>query len=602
MIQDVIPSGSSVYIASGCAEPQFLVKRLLFDNTSISDVQVYTAVPLRTYADFGGEYGARFRIRSFFVPPGMKKAFAQGDTDHIPLSTDGMENLFERGCIKINTALIQVSQPDEAGYMNLGISVESLRAVIQHSDMVVAQVNRFMPKTFGDTRIHIDQIDYIVEHDEPLVSFAFEEPDPETQQVGLNIARLIEDGSTIQVGFGRIPDAALKSIRNKRDIEIHSEIITDNMVDLADSGVIRNNDRTDGTASFTGSLCIGTDKLFHYVNNNPTVVMKPFSTICDPKIIQHHEKFVAINGALEIDLTGQACIGLNEHGGHFGMLGHSVFNRSAVFSSGGKGIIALRSTSRDYSLSRIVPDFSENRVGIITTQADIGHVVTEYGCVDLFGKSIRERALSLITIAHPRFRRWLLDEAKRLRYIFQDQVLPPEDSLYPYRYEDTVELDGKALEIRPVRITDEREVQNLFYTLSCDEKFYRFLMNMNSLHHSQAQSLVNVDYRSSMGLVVSYRNGRQETVVAVAHIAPDEDSDIEKVCEFAVIVHPLWQNKGIGTFLIRRMAQIARDLHFEGMRAYIWEDNEKMLKAFQKIGLCVCSSTDCHVCTLDMKI
>ena len=596
MIQEIIHPGSSLFVESGCAEPQHLVRTLIMGNLHLSDVQVFTTIALHTYSDFGGEAGARFRIHSFFVSPGMSGPFSTGKTDHIPLSSDMLERMIREGAIRINTALIQLSPPDEDGFMSLGVTVDVMRAVIEKSDVVIAQINSMMPRTCGDCRVHLSEIDYIIEHDEPLVDFGMEDHDYETRLIGEHVSRLVKDGSTIQVGFGRIPDAALKAMKDKSGLSIHSEIITDSVVDLMLDGVIPEGNPV------TASLCIGTDKLFKYVDNNPRISMTSLAGVSDPQAILSRSPFVAINGAVEIDLTGQSCVALGEQGAHFGALGQPHFNRIAQFSGGGKAIIALRSTSRDGSISRIVPRFTESKIGIVTTQIDVGYVVTEFGCVNLFGKSIRERVLELITIAHPRFRSWLLDEAKRMNYIFQDQIMPPEDSLYPGHFEHMQVIGEKEVFIRPVRITDERAIQNLFYSMSSDEKFHRFHIHLTSLHHRQAQQMVNCDYRNSLALVVEVEEGCTKHVVAITHICRDTDDDAQKVCEFAVMVHPAWQNIGLGSYLLNIMVELARDLGFLIFRAYIWDENIRMLKVFEKLNLHMTSSVDCSVVRMDYDL
>jgi RimJ/RimL family protein N-acetyltransferase len=332
------------------------------------------------------------------------------------------------------------------------------------------------------------------------------------------------------------------------------------------------------------------------------VELRDIASISDPSAILAHERFIAINGAIEIDLTGQSCVGMGEQMAFFGALGHAAFNRAAMYTPEGKGIIALRSTSRDGRQSRIVPEFTDSRIGIITTQSDIHYVVTEYGSADLFGKSIRERALALINIAHPKFRKWLLDEAKRMKYVYRDQVMPSEDSGYPVSYEHRHVFGSKEFVVRPIKVTDERAIQNLFYSLSKDDRFQRFLMHVSTLHHKQAQDLVLVDYRNSMAFVVQNGNGKQEHVIAVAHIASEEDTGKRKVCEFAAMVEPAWQNKGIGTYLLRKMLSIAKDLGYSRFRAYIWEDNKQMLRAFEKLGLGMTQELDCHVYRVNLDV
>jgi acyl-CoA hydrolase/RimJ/RimL family protein N-acetyltransferase len=595
-ILKIIPPGSSVFVESGCGEPQYLVKKLIIENLHLNDVRVFTTIPLRTYSDFGGDGGARFRIHSFFLPPSIAGAFASGKADHIPLSSDMMDAFIRQGCIRINIAVIQLSRPDERGYMSLGVTSDILRTIIEEADLVVAQVNSCMPSTCGDNLIHMLEVDYLVEYDEPLIACPPEEPDPETVMIGERISRLVEDGSTIQVGFGRIPDTALMRLADKKDLSIHSEIITDNVVKLVESGAIPEG------KSIEASLCLGSELLFRFIRSNPMVKMKPVTYMTDPQVILSKAPFIAINGAVEIDLTGQSCVSLNEQNAHLGALGHPLFNRVAQLSGGGKAIIALRSTSRDGTVSRIVPEFSDSRMGIVTTQTDISYVVTEYGSVNLFGRSIRERALALITIAHPKYRKWLMEEAKRLNYIFQDQLLPPDDTRYPVQYETACRLGEQCMLIRPVKITDERNIQNLFYSMSTDEKFHRFLMHMPALHHRQAQAMVNVDYQHSLGMVVESETGDSRGIIAVAHIIRDDDDEDRETCEFAVMVHPECQNQGIATFLLRLMVSIAPEMGFDCMRAYVWEGNTRMQRVFEKLGLPERITIEYHVAKIEIDL
>jgi acyl-CoA hydrolase len=600
---ELIQPGSCVYVESGCGEPQHLTKHLILDNMHLSDVQVYTSVPLRSYSDYGGDYGSRFRIQSFFISPMLTTAFAEGQADHLPLSSSGMFKLFNEGYIRINTAIIQLSPPNQEGLLSLGVMVDIMRSIVGKAERVIAQVNRHMPITRGDSLISLSDIDHIVEHDEPLVTYSQEDPDPEILAVGRNVARLVEDGSTIQMGFGRIPDAALQFLQEKKALRIHSEIITDSIVDLADAGAIAPGpNAVEAGGAITSSLCIGSDKIFAYVHENQDVLLRDLSHISDPVNILSRARFIAINGAIEIDLTGQSCVGLGEPSSFFGALGHAVFNRTAMFSPGGKGIIALRSTSRDGRCSRIVPEFTDSRIGIITTQSDVNYVVTEFGSVNLFGKSIRERALALITIAHPKFRPWLMGEAKRKKYLYEDQALPPEEACYPSHHEQTRTFGDRDVHIRPIKVTDERAIQNLFYAMSKDDRFHRFLRHMASLHHRQAQYLVNVDYTRSMALIVQVLGDKQERIVAVAHIAPDDETFGRRVCEFAAMVDPAWQGMGIGTYLFEAMLAIGRRLAYETVRVIVWRENHSMLKVLEKMSYPMSRTLDCSAYQVEIGL
>ncbi|RLA98458.1 MAG: hypothetical protein DRG37_06520 [Deltaproteobacteria bacterium] len=587
-ILSAIRPGSKVYIETGCAEPRYLVEKLIVENNSLADIEIYTTMPLSSFSEAGGDYGSRFRVKAFFVSPEIVPIYESGNTDHLPVTSFGLSRLIKDGYLNIDTAIIHVSLPDEYGYMSLGISVDVTRTVIDHASTVIAQVNKNMPRTLGDGFVHVSKISYIIEHDDALIEDTSGEPDDETRAIGENIARLIENGSTIQIGFGRLPSAALYALRDKgvKDLGIHTEILTDPVCALVEEGLVNGKRKSLDAEKIVASMCLGTRKLFDFVNQNPMVELRSPDYTSSMGLISRQKNMVAINGALEVDLTGQSCVALSDGTGFLGTLGHADFNRGAMASEGGKSIIALRSTTRDGRRSRIVPEFTDLKIGVVTTQAEVNYVVTEYGEVNLFGKTIRERALALITIAHPRFRKWLLEEAKRLKYVYLDQILPPEDTPYPFKYEKTVDLGGTSLLVRPVKVTDERSIQDLFYAMSLEDKFFRFLHSVTVLHHKQAQRLVNVDYRKSMALVTTRGSGMHDNrVLAVAHYAVDNEADsLEDVCEFSIMVHPEWQNRGIGYRLLNHIIDIARDNGFRYMSSSVWEDNTHMLHLIKKTG------------------
>jgi len=586
-------------VETGCGEPSHLVDELIMRNLHLSDVQVFTTLPLAPYTDFGGTTGDRFRIHSFFVSPGLTGPFSTGKADHIPLTSESLDRMIREGGIRVNTALIQVTPPDGDGTVSLGVSVDVVRTVIERADTVIAQVNANMPFTYGDSLLDISDIDYVVEHHGPLLVYGAEEHDHETREIGVHVARLVPDGATLQVGFGRIPQAAVRAMLSKRDLSVRSEIVTDAVMDLVKSGVITR-DRPVKT-----SMCIGTEELFRFVHKNPLIEMTSLSRLADPREILEGGCFVAINGAVEIDLTGQSCMTLSEMGSYLGALGHPHFNRVAQMTPGGKAVIALRSTSRDSCMSRIVPRFTDTRMGVFTTQTEVEYVVTEYGCANLFGKSIRERALDLITIAHPKYRKWLLEEAKRMHYVYPDQVIPSAGAVYPSHLEHVRVFRGTEVFFRPARVTDERAVQNLFYSLSSDDRFHRFLIHLTSLHHAQAQRMVNCDYRDTMALVAEVGPESSRELVAIAQVCrdtPDGAGDDRRVCEFAAMVHPGWQNAGLGTYLAKVMAELARAMGFDILRVNVWEENVRMLGVLSRLNMHMSATVDSRVIRMDFDL
>jgi len=405
-----VKDGDRVVVGHACGEPPTLVDALVARAPELKNVEIVHMVAMgpAKYAQPGME--GSFRHNSLFVGAATRKAVSEGRALHTPCFFSEIPRLFNQGILPVGVTLMQLTPPDNEGFCSMGVSVDYTYAAAKAARTTITQINNFMPRTEG-TRIHLDQIDFIVEKDEPLIELKPPKIGDVEKAIGENVARLVEDGSTLQLGIGGIPDAVLLFLKDKKDLGIHSEMFSDGVLTLAECGVVNNRKKTINTGKYVVTFLMGTRKLYDFVDGNPDVFMQPVDYVNDPFIIGQHEKMVSINSCLQVDLMGQVnaeMIGRNQFSGVGGQLD---FVRGASRSPGGKSIIALPSTAAKGTLSRIACELDRGSA-VTTSRNDVHFIVTEYGAADLRGKSIRERAKALIAIAHPDFREPLTAQAK----------------------------------------------------------------------------------------------------------------------------------------------------------------------------------------------
>lgn len=410
-----VENGDRVVTGHACGEPPTLVEALVARAPELQDVEIVHMVAMgpAKYAQAGME--GSFRHNSLFVGAATRKAISEGRALHTPCFFSEIPRLFTWKILPVDVTLMQVAPPDDEGYCSLGVSVDYTLAASRSDRVTIAQMNKYMPRTLGG-KIHLDEIDCIVEKDEPLIELKPPVIGDVERAIGENVAALIEDGSTLQLGIGAIPDAVLLFLTGKKDLGIHSEMFSDGILKLNEAGVVTNRKKTINTGKFVATFLMGTRKLYDFVDNNPDVWMQPVDYTNDPNIIGQHEKMVSINSALQVDFMGQVnaeMIGRNQFSGVGGQVD---FVRGASRSKGGKSIIALPATAAKGKVSRISCELDRGSA-VTTSRNDIHFVVTEFGAADLRGKSIRERAKALIAIAHPDFRDSLTAQAKHMEII-----------------------------------------------------------------------------------------------------------------------------------------------------------------------------------------
>jgi acyl-CoA hydrolase/GNAT superfamily N-acetyltransferase len=577
-----IRSGDRVFIGTGCGEPQLLIKAMVGEET-IQDIMVYQMLS-STLAQFVDDpsFLRRFFLKLFFISRDMRQAAFNGKIEYIPAYLSQIPGLFARGNIGLDVALIQVSPPDKFGYCSLGVSVDITKAGTQNAKLVIAQVNRNMPMTFGDGFIHVDDINYLVLHDESLVVGFREPPDNVvSQRIGFYVSQLVPDGATLQIGFGQLPNYILKHLVNKNDLGLHTQLITDGMIPLFEKKIITNRKKTLLPGRAVASLCMGTPELYEYVNKNPAFIFRSSEFVNDPTVIARNDNLVSISSALEVDLTGQVCS--DSMGYHFySGIGDQVdFLRGSAMSRGGFSIIALPSTAQKGQISRIVSHLSEG-AGVATTRGDINFVVTEYGIAELQGKGIYQRTMELAQIAHPKFREELINVAKKHHYIFADQLPPTqEDLIFLEDYKSALKLkDGRSIEVRPVLPSDEFSYRNFYYSLKGETIYYRFFHKKRIFSHAMLQKQWSaVDYRKNMSLVGLVRTKGRKEFMAIASYARGDD---ETRAEVAFVVREDYQGMGITTYLLEQLEKIAIENGYIGFTATVLADNTSMLHIFKK--------------------
>jgi acetyl-CoA hydrolase len=401
---ECVASGHHVWLHAGCNNPEELVKALVGRADELENVEVTHLLTFGAADHVDPRYEKTFRHRALFTGRNVRQAVNEGRADFVPVFLSEIPGLIRDGTIPVDVALIQVSPPDEHGFCSYGVGVECTKAAAETAKTVVALVNRNMPRSLGDAFIHVSRLTHVVEIDRPVLELPqVTEVGDVARAIGRNVADLIEDGSTLQMGIGEIPDAVLLFLEEKKDLGIHTEMFSDGVVELFERGVVTGEAKTLHKGKIIASFVLGSKKTFDFLDNNPFVEFHPTEYVNDPFVIAKNEKMVAINSAIAVDITGQVCadsMGKNIYSG-FG--GQVDFIRGAAHSRGGKPIIALRSTAKDGKVSRIVDVLTEGS-GVVTTRADVHYVVTEYGVANLHGRSLRERAKALIECAHPDFR------------------------------------------------------------------------------------------------------------------------------------------------------------------------------------------------------
>ncbi|MGD8724814.1 MAG: GNAT family N-acetyltransferase [Desulfobacterales bacterium] len=576
-----IKSGSRVFIGTGCGEPQHLIKAMVND-ASIQDIMVYQMLSstFSRYID-DDSFRRRFSPKLFFISDSMRKAAFEGKIDYLPAYLSQIPRMFASHRIGLDVALVQVSPPDKFGYCSLGVSVDITRSGLENARRVIAQVNPLMPRTWGDSFVHVDAIDWLVPFEEPLVEmFPAVKHSEIARRIGHFVSQLVDDEATLQIGFGHLPIAIVQSLDTKKDLGLHTQWITDGLLPLFEKKVITNKKKSLLPDRVVASLCMGSKKLYDYVDNNPAFYFRSSEFVNDPTVIARNDHLISISSALEVDLTGQICSDSVGYMFYSGIGDQVDFLRGSSMSKGGFSIVALPSTAQNGAVSRIVSHLSQG-AGVATTRGDVNFVITEYGIAELQGKSIYQRVMELAQIAHPKFREELIEVAKQRHYIFADQLPPStEDLLFLEGYKSTFTLkNGKAIEFRPLLPSDEIAYRNFFYSLQEKTIYMRFFYRMRSFSHEVVQKhWASIDYRKNMTIVGLVQKGGHKAIIAIGTYAYDQDQQ----AEVAFVVREDYQGQGIASYLLSVLERIARENQYTRFSATVLRENTAMIRVFKK--------------------
>lgn len=581
-----IHRGDRIFIHTACGEPRYLVNALIHyvesNPKSFFDTEVIHVWTLGVAPYTLPRFKQNFRHNSFFIGNSTRKTINEGLADYTPVFLSQIPNLLQKGNIPVGVALIQTSYPDKHGYMSLGVSVDIVKAAVESAELVIVQLNKNMPRIHGDGFLHIKDVNFIIPKDEPLLEYKDAPDDEIARRIGKFVSKLVEDGDTIQVGYGSIPNAVLSNLINKRNLGIHTELLGDGIVELMKAGAVDNSRKNINQGKTIATFSMGDRKTYEYLHDNPAIEFKTVDYTNDPQIIAQHDHMTAINSALEIDLTGQATAESLGKIFYSGIGGQADFMRGAVLAKNGKTILTLPATAENGKVSRIVP-FLKEGAGVTLNRGDIQYVVTEYGIAYLHGKNIRERAMELITIAHPDFRPALIEEAKERNLIFQDQAFVagkageyPED-LETFRTTRT----GLDIFLRPVKLSDEPLLKDFFYSMSNQSLHRRFISERKDVPHEKLQTFTVVDYSKEVFILATIQRGVKEVIIGLGQYWVVESTH---TADIAFLVRDDYQNQGIGKELLGYLTYLAKRRGLLGFTAEVLMENTSMLRLFENGG------------------
>ncbi|MGI6637905.1 MAG: GNAT family N-acetyltransferase [Desulfobulbus sp.] len=600
-----LKSGQRVFIGTGCGAPQELIAAMTARGRSVTDVEIIQLITKGDAPYASKKLSDSFTLNAFFISSNIREVIQEGFGDYTPILLSDVPQLLDSGAMPIDLALIQVTPPDTYGRVSLGVSVDIVKSAIGNASLVIAEVNPNMPWTHGDTLVDVFDLDILVPVDRPILERELDPPNEIALKIAKSAVALIPNGSTIQLGigrvpgYGRIPQVVMRFLSERKDIGFHTEMISDAIIPLIESGAVTGAMKSIDRGKITASFCMGTKKLYDYIHDNPLFSFRPTEYINDPNVIGKHRRMVSVNMALEIDLTGQVCS--DSVGGRFysGVGGQVDFNRGAAKSERGRAIIVLPSVSSDGTRSLVVSALQPGS-GVVINRASVHYVVTEHGVAYLHGKSIQERAMELISIAHPDFREQLFREAVAARYLRPDLArfgnrftLPGEEGM---RATFLLE-DGTQVNFRSIRPTDEPHMRDLIHNLSQETIYYRFMSHQQRFTSRQIQDFVYIDHRRDVAVVATLPDVQGEQIIAVGTYYLNESTN---KAEVAFVVRDSWQSKGLGTFIFQHLIKIAKRNGIAGFTAEVLRENERMQSVFNNSGLRVTSSLEEGVYSFDM--
>jgi acyl-CoA hydrolase/GNAT superfamily N-acetyltransferase len=607
-VADKIPNGSAVYIGSTAATAEATLTAMV-DNYKLANIQIIQMIPGGNLPHLT-ETLDRFRTCSFysFTTTGYfqqaEHGTAEGLEDYTPISISGVPRLLDEQRLRVDVAIIKTTKPHK-GFVSLGMGVESTMDFIRHANIVIAEVNEYMPWTEGPSKITLDCIDWWIPLDKALLTSEElwpgyfdgqrQQPQDVMDRIGKNVIKEVPDGATLRFGVSPIAVSVLPFLNQRTNLGLHTDFFTESLFRLHKEGVITNAHKTIDRGRSVVSQAHGMSQEFYeFLDRNPVIEFHPSSYVSDPQILAKIDNLISIVGALKVDLTGQVATDSIAHKFYGGIWSDDESIRGARFSKGGKPIVVLPSKSLQ-GRSNIVFELPPG-TGVSITRSDVEYVVTEYGTAYLYGKSIRERCLSLIELAHPDFRRDLLAQAKAKRYISQSQPGRSFGSIYPAELECLhTTKQNKSVFVRPIKVADEDHLRDFFFKLSDHSVYLRYFRKLKSMPQRILQKTADVDYSTDMALVVlSPPDGHQNELVAIGHWVSDPRGGLS---EIAFQVRDDWQGEGLGTYLFQRLVEIAKTVGLPKFKADVLADNKGMNAIFENSGVPCRRTSDFGVIT-----
>ena len=596
----LIRPGQRVFIGSSCGEPQHLVRVLSEKSTFFTDIEIVRlmtleSTPLTLIAN--KTKSQNLNIRSFYLGSAKSRRLAENARYITPINLSAVPRLFKSRKLPIHVAMIQVTPPDDFGWMSLGISVDITLAAALSADLLIVQVNPRMPRVLGQSFIHVNDVDVFVEHEESLLTID-EPPEMESANIiGRLIARLIDDGSTIHISPGATPSATLLALSGKNDLGVHTEFFTEGLMRLISEGVITNRKKGFNDGKIVASSAMGGEMLYDFLDDNPSIEFHPSDYVNDPGIIARNNKMVTMNVASAIDLTGQVSADALHYNHFSGVTGMLDFIRGAAQSEGGKSILMLPSTAANGTQSRIVPTLQD--IAVVVPRGDVQYVVTEYGVFNLFGKSLQERTMGMISIAHPDFREELFLEAKGRGLLGEERTLKESIyGVYPVKLEEEKDIDGEKIMIRPAKPVDERRVQEHFYSMNKDDIISRFFHEKHSFLRDEVEGMFQIDYVKDLTMLAVVGEFGFGKVVAVGEYLLNQANNMAEV---AFSVSREYQGKKLGKILMKKLAEAARENGVSGLFAITSPSNRGMIRLFKTLPYKVKTSFDDDMIVLSCK-
>jgi acyl-CoA hydrolase/GNAT superfamily N-acetyltransferase len=586
-VLSLVRRGDRVFLGGGCGRPLFLAESLAAyaraHPSPVSPKHVYHLYSFGVVPSDQDPFDDNFRKNIFFIGRDQRDCVARRSADYSPIFLSQVPGFLKSRGVDLDAALIQVGPPDACGYMSLGVSVDITKAAVKNARVVIAQVNRRMPRVHGDAFVHLDDVDAVVRHDEELPEYTEKSPDEIADRIGSYVSPIIRDGDTIQVGYGSLPNAILGHLGQKKHLGIHTELLTDGLVDLIRCGAVDNSAKGMDEGKSVVSFCMGTRPTYDYIHDNPGIEFRTSEYTNNPLVIARINAMTAVNTALAVDLTGQATAESIGYSFYSGIGGLADFMRGAILSPGGRTILTLPSTAEEGKVSRIVPLLPDG-TGVTLGRGDVHYVVTEYGIAYLAGKNIRERAMELIAVAHPDFRPWLIKEARRLNLVYSDQAfITGKAGEYPEHLERWRTMGtGMTVLFRPVKMSDEPLLKDFFYALSPESLYKRFFSRRQDMPHEILQRFAVIDYTKEMIVLATINQDQKEIVIGMGQYKITEKT---RTAEAAMVVRDGYQGRGIGTVMVDQLVYLARRQGLVAFTADVFEDNSPMLRVFEKSGL-----------------